>query len=135
MKNVASTSVLRWGGGVLCLWEGGEPYELHPRMLETLGLGPFDILGLGAGGAAPDGDAAARHRRRRPWLQEAAIDVAARLLRPVLSGLYRHHLGVRLAHQTGPDVCARAWLPQVSSACRPGGCWRTTRSTPGGTGC
>ena len=63
MKNVASTSVLRWGGGVLCLWEGGEPYELHPRMLETLGLGPFDILGLGAGGAAPDGDAAA-HRER-----------------------------------------------------------------------
>ena len=133
MKNVANTSVLRWGGRLLCLWEGGEPYELHPRTLET--LGPFDILGLGAGGAAPDGDAAARHRRRRPWLQEAAIDVAARLLRPVLSGLYRHHLGVRLAHQTGPDVCARAWLPQVSSACRPGGCWRTTRSTPSGTGC
>jgi 9-cis-beta-carotene 9',10'-cleaving dioxygenase len=106
MKNVANTSVLRWGGRVLCLWEGGEPYELHPRTLET--LGPFDILGDGAAPAdGSGGDAAVHHRRRRPWLQEAGIDVAARLLRPVLSGLYHHHLRVRLAHQTGPDVCAR----------------------------
>ncbi|OEL17823.1 Carotenoid cleavage dioxygenase 7, chloroplastic [Dichanthelium oligosanthes] len=106
MKNVANTSVLRWGGRVLCLWEGGEPYELDPRTLET--LGPFDILGLGGGGAdeaARDNgssEAATRHRRRRPWLQEAGIDVAALLLRPVLSGLCRHHhqLCMRLAHQS-----------------------------------
>lgn len=145
MKNVANTSVLRWGGRVLCLWEGGEPYEVDPRTLET--LGPFDILGLDAAGGG--GEAVARDStsgRRRPWLQDAGIDVAARLLRPVLSGLYHHHhhhhLCMRLAHQTGacdpdrPDVCARVlWLPQVSSACRPGGCWRITRSTTSATGC
>ncbi|CAN6240392.1 unnamed protein product [Urochloa humidicola] len=97
MKNVANTSVLRWGGRVLCLWEGGEPYELDPHTLET--LGPFDILGL-AGGAD---DAAARdgtnnHRSRRPWIQEAGIDVAASLLRPVLSGVYRMPARRLLAH-------------------------------------
>nr|CAB3485330.1 unnamed protein product [Digitaria exilis] len=92
MKNVANTSVLRWGGRVLCFWEGGVPYELDPLTLET--LGPFDILGL-AGGA--DNEAAARgnggevDRSRRPWLLEAGIDVAASLLRPILSGLYHHH--------------------------------------------
>ncbi|KAK9273210.1 hypothetical protein L1049_018017 [Liquidambar formosana] len=26
MKNVANTSVLQWGGRLLCLWEGGDPY-------------------------------------------------------------------------------------------------------------
>jgi 9-cis-beta-carotene 9',10'-cleaving dioxygenase len=111
MKNVANTSVLRWGGRVLCLWEGGEPYELDPRTLET--IGPFDILGRVGGGAGTDEAArdddsceAARHgRRRRPWLQEAGIDVAARLLRPVLSGLYRHchhsHLCSSALHAVG----------------------------------
>lgn len=92
MKNVANTSVLRWGGRVLCLWEGGEPYELDPRTLET--IGPFDILGSLCGGtdevARDASGEAAHHGRRQPWLQEAGIDVAARLLRPVLSGLYRH---------------------------------------------
>ncbi|TKW05825.1 hypothetical protein SEVIR_7G201400v4 [Setaria viridis] len=99
MKNVANTSVLRWGGRVLCLWEGGEPYELDPRTLET--LGPFDILGLGSGaGEAParDSEAAARHRRRRPWVQEAGIDVAACLLRPVLSGVFSMPVRRLLAH-------------------------------------
>lgn len=29
---LANTSVLRWGGHVLCPWEGGDPYELvHVR--------------------------------------------------------------------------------------------------------
>ncbi|CAD6262814.1 unnamed protein product [Miscanthus lutarioriparius] len=104
MKNVANTSVLRWGGRVLCLWEGGEPYELDTRTLET--IGPFDILGRLAGGtttdeAARDDDSseAARHgRRRRPWLQEAGIDVAARLLRPVLSGVFSMPAKRLLAH-------------------------------------
>ncbi|WVZ86629.1 hypothetical protein U9M48_033382 [Paspalum notatum var. saurae] len=88
MKNVANTSVLRWGGRLLCLWEGGEPYELDPRTLET--IGPFDILGLGGGGDGASARDSSCHglRRRRPWLHEAGIDVAAHLLRPVLSGLY-----------------------------------------------
>lgn len=100
MKNVANTSVLRWGGRVLCLWEGGEPYELDPRTLET--IGPFDILGSLCGGtdeAARDASSeAARHGRRQPWLQEAGIDVAARLLRPVLSGVYSMPAKRLLAH-------------------------------------
>ncbi|XP_062184472.1 carotenoid cleavage dioxygenase 7, chloroplastic-like [Phragmites australis] len=99
MKNVANTSVLQWGGRVLCLWEGGEPYELDPRTLEP--VGPFDLLGLcgGAGDAARDNsEAAAHHRRRRPWLQEAGIDVAERLLRPVLSGVFSMPAKRLLAH-------------------------------------
>uniref|UniRef100_J3M065 Carotenoid cleavage dioxygenase 7 n=1 Tax=Oryza brachyantha TaxID=4533 RepID=J3M065_ORYBR len=87
MKNVANTSVLRWGGRLLCLWEGGEPYEVDPRTLQT--VGPFDLLGL-AGAAADEANASAARRTttRRPWLQEAGLDVAARLLRPVLSGVF-----------------------------------------------
>ncbi|CAN6235833.1 unnamed protein product [Urochloa humidicola] len=101
MKNVANTSVLRWGGRVLCLWEGGEPYELDPVTLQT--LGPFDILGLAGGddkaeAATQDGGGEAAARRRRPWLQEAGIDVAARLLRPVLSAVYRMPARRLLAH-------------------------------------
>uniref|UniRef100_A0A0D9ZNX4 Uncharacterized protein n=1 Tax=Oryza glumipatula TaxID=40148 RepID=A0A0D9ZNX4_9ORYZ len=81
MKNVANTSVLRWGGRLLCLWEGGQPYEVDPRTLET--VGPFDLLGLAA---ADDNKATNASAARRPWLQEAGLDAAARLLRPVLSG-------------------------------------------------
>ena len=81
MKNVANTSVLRWGGRLLCLWEGGMPYELDPDTLET--LGPFDLLGIGDSAADK---AAPSRRRRRPWLAEAGLDVATRLLRPILSG-------------------------------------------------
>ncbi|KAL6903811.1 hypothetical protein ACP4OV_004624 [Aristida adscensionis] len=98
MKNVANTSVLRWGGRLLCLWEGGEPYELHPRTLET--VGPFDPLCLRGGADEVHGAASSRrhHRRRRPWLQEAGLDVAARLLRPILSGVYRMPGKRLLAH-------------------------------------
>uniref|UniRef100_A0A0E0KTL0 Carotenoid cleavage dioxygenase 7 n=1 Tax=Oryza punctata TaxID=4537 RepID=A0A0E0KTL0_ORYPU len=87
MKNVANTSVLRWGGRLLCLWEGGQPYEVDPRTLET--VGPFDLLGLGlAAAGADDNKATNASAARRPWLQEAGLDVAARLLRPVLSGVF-----------------------------------------------
>lgn len=37
MKNVANTSVVRWGGRLLCLWEGGDPYEISPDTLDTVG--------------------------------------------------------------------------------------------------
>nr|CAD1844896.1 unnamed protein product [Ananas comosus var. bracteatus] len=47
MKNVANTSVLRWSGRVLCLWEGGDPYEVDPRTLETVGA--VDLVGKGLG--------------------------------------------------------------------------------------
>ncbi|XP_061351798.1 carotenoid cleavage dioxygenase 7, chloroplastic [Gastrolobium bilobum] len=37
MKNVANTSVLRWGEKLLCLWEGGDPYEIESGTLDTIG--------------------------------------------------------------------------------------------------
>uniref|UniRef100_A0ACD5UTZ5 Uncharacterized protein n=1 Tax=Avena sativa TaxID=4498 RepID=A0ACD5UTZ5_AVESA len=96
MKNVANTSVLWWGGRLLCLWEGGMPYELDPDTLET--IGPFDLLGLADEAAAGRGRWAARQRQRRPWLVEAGIDVATRLLRPILSGVFTMPAKRLLAH-------------------------------------
>lgn len=85
MKNVANTGVLHWGGRLLCLWEGGQPYELDPRTLKT--LGPFDLLRLGGDRGAEASSSSRRHHRpRRPWMHEAGIDVAASLLRPILAG-------------------------------------------------
>ncbi|KAK1306650.1 hypothetical protein QJS10_CPA10g00924 [Acorus calamus] len=71
MKNVANTSVLCWGGRLLCMWEGGDPYEIDPRTLATRGR--FDII---------RGDA---HDPFHGWLD--AVDVAALLLKPVLHEL------------------------------------------------
>ncbi|XP_026409628.1 carotenoid cleavage dioxygenase 7, chloroplastic-like [Papaver somniferum] len=44
MKNVANTSVLKWGGKLLCLWEGGDPYEIDIENghLDTVGI--FDLI-------------------------------------------------------------------------------------------
>ncbi|KAF2303526.1 hypothetical protein GH714_018986 [Hevea brasiliensis] len=42
MKNVANTSVLKWGGRLLCLWEGGIPYEIESGSLDTIGR--FDMV-------------------------------------------------------------------------------------------
>ena len=36
LKNVANTNVVKWGGRLFTLWEGGRPYELDPDTLETL---------------------------------------------------------------------------------------------------
>ncbi|XWS45860.1 hypothetical protein CRYUN_Cryun14cG0015600 [Craigia yunnanensis] len=76
MKNVANTSVLRWGGRLLCLWEGGDPYEIESETLDT--IGSFNVIN--------DHD----------WLPEAEkkgtadlLDVAARLLKPVLHGVFK----------------------------------------------
>nr|XP_004306976.2 PREDICTED: carotenoid cleavage dioxygenase 7, chloroplastic [Fragaria vesca subsp. vesca] len=74
MKNVANTSVLSWGGKLLCLWEGGDPYEIEPETLDTVGkvklmegCDPAVETGGGGGGV---------------W------DVAARLLKPILYGVF-----------------------------------------------
>lgn len=48
MKNVANTNILKWGGRLFALWEGGRPYEVDPVTLETLKQtsdGPFRNLG------------------------------------------------------------------------------------------
>jgi 9-cis-beta-carotene 9',10'-cleaving dioxygenase len=38
MKNVANTSALQWAGRLMCLYEGGIPYEVDAVTLKTLGL-------------------------------------------------------------------------------------------------
>lgn len=74
MKNVANTSVLRWGRRLLCLWEGGEPYEIESTTLET--LGKVDVI---------DGvDQAATGR----GLNVDVWDAAAAMLKPILYGTY-----------------------------------------------
>lgn len=87
MKNVANTSVLRWSGRVLCLWEGGDPYEVDPRTLETVGA--VDLVGKGLGGdRTVEDDAGGRGwwKRRGGGLSEVGLDVAAHLLKPILGG-------------------------------------------------
>lgn len=37
-KNVANTSVIEWGNRLWAMWEGGQPYRLNPKNLETIGL-------------------------------------------------------------------------------------------------
>lgn len=41
-KNAANTSIVRHGGKVLALWEGGHPYELSFDDLSTVGMWNFD---------------------------------------------------------------------------------------------
>jgi 9-cis-beta-carotene 9',10'-cleaving dioxygenase len=78
MKNVANTSVLRWGGRVLCLWEGGEPYEIESGTLDTVGR--LDVI---------DGCDSLPESGKNScdiW------DVAAGLLKPLLYGTYIYEL-------------------------------------------
>ncbi|PKI56630.1 hypothetical protein CRG98_023013 [Punica granatum] len=76
MKNVANTSVLRWGGKLLCLWEGGEPYEVEPSTLDT--VGKFNVTGRG--GHSPT---AGSGGGSRVW------DAAASVLKPILYGVFK----------------------------------------------
>ncbi|KAK6162583.1 hypothetical protein DH2020_002424 [Rehmannia glutinosa] len=76
MKNVANTSVLRWGGRLFCLWEGGDPYEIQPRTLDTLGR--FNVVD--AGRTEVDDD----ERFRADFL-----NVAAQILKPILYGVFK----------------------------------------------
>ncbi|XP_020587311.1 carotenoid cleavage dioxygenase 7, chloroplastic [Phalaenopsis equestris] len=77
MKNVANTAVVRWGGKLLCLWEGGQPYQIDGRTLQT--ISPIALI--------PDGDQVGC--RRWPKLPEVGFDLAAALLRPVLHGVFK----------------------------------------------
>lgn len=77
MKNVANTSVLKWGGRLLCLWEGGIPYEIESGTLDTIGR--FDLVDgcdLATDGVNHNGD---------------LLDIAAGLLKPILYGAYIFH--------------------------------------------
>ncbi|WVZ06593.1 hypothetical protein V8G54_019939 [Vigna mungo] len=76
MKNVANTSVLKWGGKLLCMWEGGEPYEIQAGTLDT--IGQYNIM---------DGfDFEDHHDESRGgdvW------EVAANILKPILYGVFK----------------------------------------------
>lgn len=70
MKNVANTSVLMWGGKLLCLWEGGDPYEIESGTLDT--IGQFQMM---------DGGDSLGKNSKDIW------DVAAEMLKPILYGI------------------------------------------------
>ncbi|XAR63235.1 9-cis-beta-carotene 9',10'-cleaving dioxygenase [Bertholletia excelsa] len=78
MKNVANTSVLRWGGRLFCLWEGGDPYEIEKTTLAT--VGKVDVVGAGVAAKAKEGDG---ESRRDMW------DMAAAMLKPILYGVFK----------------------------------------------
>ena len=40
-RNVANTTIYRWGNKLLAGWEGGEPHAIDPNTLETLGVETF----------------------------------------------------------------------------------------------
>ncbi|XP_076944250.1 carotenoid cleavage dioxygenase 7, chloroplastic-like [Bidens hawaiensis] len=75
MKNVANTSVLRWGGRLFCLWEGGEPYEIDSRSLDT--IGKFDLIN-GVDGSST-----------RMVGGDDILDLAASILKPILYGVFK----------------------------------------------
>ncbi len=43
-KNAANTNVIYWGGKLWAMWEGGQPHQLDPKTLET--IGQDDLNGL-----------------------------------------------------------------------------------------
>jgi all-trans-8'-apo-beta-carotenal 15,15'-oxygenase len=43
-KNAANTNVIYWGGKLWAMWEGGQPHQLNPQTLET--IGPDNLDGL-----------------------------------------------------------------------------------------
>ncbi|KAK7293402.1 hypothetical protein RJT34_16267 [Clitoria ternatea] len=75
MKNVANTSVLKWGEKLLCMWEGGEPYEIQAGTLDTIGR--YNMMD---GGDLQDHD---QNHRADVW------EVAATLLKPILYGVFK----------------------------------------------
>ncbi|XP_056174048.1 carotenoid cleavage dioxygenase 7, chloroplastic-like [Syzygium oleosum] len=85
MKNVANTSVVKWGGKLLCLWEGGDPYEIEPRSLNT--VGKLEMI---------DGHGEPQHSEGHGvgdvW------DVAASILKPILYGVFKMPAKRMLSH-------------------------------------
>ncbi|XP_068650744.1 carotenoid cleavage dioxygenase 7, chloroplastic [Aristolochia californica] len=78
MKNVANTSVVKWGPRLLCLWEGGFPYEIAQGTLDTIGL--FDVIDAQ--------DLPVQDRVDRGW-PNLFLDIATRFLKPVLHGVFQ----------------------------------------------
>lgn len=74
MKNVANTSVLKWGEKLLCMWEGGEPYEIQAGTLDTIGR--YNMMAS----ADLEDDRVEKNKGGDVW------EVAATLLKPILYG-------------------------------------------------
>ncbi|XP_010264426.2 PREDICTED: carotenoid cleavage dioxygenase 7, chloroplastic [Nelumbo nucifera] len=85
MKNVANTSVLRWGGRLLCMWEGGNPYELETETLDTVGRFDFDVT--------DDSNLSSKR-----GFSGGFWDFAACLLKPILYGVFKMPPKRLLAH-------------------------------------
>ncbi|TXG59843.1 hypothetical protein EZV62_014416 [Acer yangbiense] len=75
MKNVANTSVVKWGGRLLCLWEGGTPYEIESRSLDT--VDSFDLI------QDKDSDSDSD----QSWSGDM-WSLAAKVLKPILYGVF-----------------------------------------------
>ncbi|KAI7740624.1 hypothetical protein M8C21_019502 [Ambrosia artemisiifolia] len=82
MKNVANTSVLRWGGRLFCLWEGGAPYEIDSRSLDT--IGKFDLIN----GGDQSSTSSISDRDSRGG-GDNMLDLAANILKPILYGVFK----------------------------------------------
>ncbi|KAL3649422.1 Carotenoid cleavage dioxygenase 7, chloroplastic [Castilleja foliolosa] len=91
MKNVANTSVLRWGERLFCLWEGGDPYEIEAMTLGTLGR--FSVAG-DRRMTSDFGDVGDDERLMRVDF----LDMAARILKPILYGVFKMPAKRLLSH-------------------------------------
>ncbi|KAH9627467.1 hypothetical protein KSS87_006158, partial [Heliosperma pusillum] len=78
MKNVANTSILKWGGRLFCLWEGGSPYEIDPITLDT--IGNFNLIDFSEG---ENEEFISSFNRYCVW------DIVAHLLKPILHGVFK----------------------------------------------
>ncbi|CAO2834049.1 unnamed protein product [Amaranthus hypochondriacus] len=81
MKNVANTSILKWGERLFSLWEGGTPYEIDPKTLNT--IGNFNFI-------HNDDDHHDHHDDDEVSIgQSHAWDVVAHMLKPILHGIFK----------------------------------------------
>lgn len=81
MKNVANTSVLRWGDRLFCLWEGGAPYEIESDSLDT--VGKFDLINGSDGSSVSSSTSSDRDTLDHP---RDVLHLAASILKPILYG-------------------------------------------------
>ncbi|CAN4125912.1 unnamed protein product [Withania somnifera] len=79
MKNVANTSVLQWGGRLFCLWEGGDPYEIDSKTLNT--VGKFELI------KNSDRSLTVVAEEDKKFNGDF-LDVAAQILKPILYGVF-----------------------------------------------
>ncbi|GLJ29839.1 hypothetical protein SUGI_0589450, partial [Cryptomeria japonica] len=101
MKNTANTSVLSWGGRLLCLWEGGQPYQVDSQSLRTLGL--FRFLGMGKENSnAKEKDIIPKSFLGRANINnlfmKGILKLSSIVLHPILSGIFKMPAERMLSH-------------------------------------